>query len=161
MVATYIIGHSEATCNSFLPEGGKIMSSRESILFPERLLLALHRHKIKQQDFAKQIGVSPKVISKYIHGRTVPPIDTLYKMADALNVSADWLLGRTDEPAGFYAEGIEGEYMANVKILYRALRDGSEPSKKTLMMLAKNIVKEREEEEKRLLGQRRKEREDQ
>lgn len=125
--------------------------------FPERLLIAIRRRKILQQDLANEIGVAPRTISKYIHGHVIPPIETLRKMADALEVSVDWLLGRTDDSAGLYAEGVRDDFVPQVKILYRALRNGDEPSSKTLMMLAESIIKEREEAEKKLLDQRRKE----
>ena len=74
--------------------------------------------------------------------------DTLYKIADALDVSVDWLLGRTNEPVEFHATEIEDEFKPQVKILYRALKDGSKPSTSTLMMLAEAIIREREEAEK-------------
>lgn len=125
--------------------------------FPERLLIAIRRRKILQQDLANEIGVAPRTISKYIHGHVVPPIDTLRKMADALEVSVDWLLGRTDDSAGLYVEGVQDEYVPKMKILYRALKNGDEPSSKTLMILGESIVKGRDEAEKKLLDQRRKE----
>lgn len=136
------------------------MPRKESWLFPERLLVALHRRGMKQRDLADKIGVHQKVISKYVNSKTTPPSDTLQKIADALDVSVDWLLGRVDNTTEFHAEGVEQEYKPFIKILYRALKDGSEPSKRALMMLAESIVKEHEEEEKKLFGQRQKEKEE-
>ncbi len=124
------------------------MTSGEMRLFSERLLIALHRRNITQRSLAEQIGISPKALNKYVRGRTIPSSDTLYKIAEALDVSTDWLLGRTDEPADLYAADIEDQYKPQVKILYRALKDGSKPSTSTLMMLAEAIIREREEAEK-------------
>lgn len=144
----YIILYLGEIFKAIIAERGDIMTHGEAKLFPERLLIAIHRRKITQRELAERIGVSPKVISKYVRGRSTPTLDTLYKIADALDVSVDWLLGRTNEPAEFHATEIEDEFKPQVKILYRALKDGSKPSTKTLMMLAEAIIREREEAEK-------------
>lgn len=48
-----------------------------------------------QQMVASKIGVSRQNVGKWISGQTTPDIDTLCKIADAYNVSTDYLLGRT------------------------------------------------------------------
>ena len=47
-----------------------------------------------QQVAADKIGVSRQNIGKWLSGSTTPDIDTLGKIADAYNVSTDYLLGR-------------------------------------------------------------------
>lgn len=51
-----------------------------------------------QQEVANKIGVSRQNIGKWLSGSTTPDIDTLCKIADAYNVSTDYLLGRTPYP---------------------------------------------------------------
>lgn len=48
-----------------------------------------------QQMAANKIGVSRQNIGKWLTGSTTPDIDTLCRIADAYNVSTDYLLGRT------------------------------------------------------------------
>lgn len=52
---------------------------------------------IKPNAVAKVIGVSNATCTKWKNG-TVPNGETLLKLADYLNVSVDYLLGRTKEP---------------------------------------------------------------
>ncbi len=48
-----------------------------------------------QQAAADKIGVSRQNIGKWLNGSTTPDIETLCKIADAYNVTTDYLLGRT------------------------------------------------------------------
>lgn len=53
---------------------------------------------ISQEQLAQQIGTSQKQISKYETGKNSPTADVLDALADALNTTVDYLLGRTDTP---------------------------------------------------------------
>lgn len=48
-----------------------------------------------QQTAADKIGVSRQNIGKWLSGSTTPDIETLCRIADAYNVTTDYLLGRT------------------------------------------------------------------
>ncbi len=50
-----------------------------------------------QKILAESIGISQQSYSDYENERTFPDEITLIKIANALNVSVDYLLGRTDE----------------------------------------------------------------
>ena len=52
---------------------------------------------LKQADLAEIVHVSLQTISGYETGYAQPPIDILIKLADALQVSADFLLGREND----------------------------------------------------------------
>lgn len=52
---------------------------------------------LKQADLAEQIHVSVQTISGYETGYAQPPIDILIKIADVLEVSTDYLLGRSND----------------------------------------------------------------
>ncbi|WP_431030020.1 helix-turn-helix domain-containing protein [Lysinibacillus sp. LZ02] len=54
------------------------------------------KNNISQIDFAKKIGVSNTVLSRYESGDRKPDYDTLQLIADFFEVSTDYLLGRTD-----------------------------------------------------------------
>jgi transcriptional regulator with XRE-family HTH domain len=51
---------------------------------------------ITQLRLSIEIGVAQETISGYELGKTMPSITTLTKMADFLNTSTDYLLGKTD-----------------------------------------------------------------
>lgn len=68
-----------------------------SDIFTERFNLALKQSKIKQQLLADKIGVCKQCISGYKSGRTFPSIQTLRLICEALEVSADYLLGLENE----------------------------------------------------------------
>lgn len=53
--------------------------------------------KISQKDFAKKLNVPPTNIYNYENGRTEPSIALLIQMANLLNVTVDYLIGRTDD----------------------------------------------------------------
>ncbi len=46
-----------------------------------------------------QTGVEQALISKYENGERVPPTETLMLLADFFNVSMDYIMCRTDNPA--------------------------------------------------------------
>jgi transcriptional regulator with XRE-family HTH domain len=65
----------------------------------ERLVELRKGYGMPQMALAKVFGVSQNAINRYEHGTSVPH-ETLCKYADYFDVSADYLLGRTDKPEG-------------------------------------------------------------
>lgn len=53
----------------------------------------LTENNMSQSTFAKKIGVKPSQVSEWLKGKAKPGYDTLKQMATALNVSADYFLG--------------------------------------------------------------------
>ena len=53
--------------------------------------------KIQQKDLAEKLNRTPACISSWETGKTEPSIEDLIKLADLLEVSLDFLLGRSDE----------------------------------------------------------------
>lgn len=51
---------------------------------------------VSNKDLSQNVGVSSGNISDWKSGRSKPNIDTIIKIADYLDVSVDYLLGRTD-----------------------------------------------------------------
>lgn len=55
------------------------------------------KRNITQVDLAKQIDVKQETISAYESGKALPSADALVKIADYLNTSTDYLLGRIND----------------------------------------------------------------
>lgn len=49
---------------------------------------------LSQIELGDKIGVSNRMISQYESGYSTPGVDTLVKIADVLEVTVDYLLGR-------------------------------------------------------------------
>lgn len=66
------------------------------MLFGERLLNIRKAKKLSQEELAKIIGVHAPVIGRYERGEVKPSIEVAIKLADALQVSLDYLVGNSD-----------------------------------------------------------------
>lgn len=64
--------------------------------FGKRLLEARKRIKISQEQLAKGLGTKAPVVGRYERDEMKPSIETAAKIADLLNVSLDYLVGKTD-----------------------------------------------------------------
>lgn len=64
--------------------------------FPERLKSLREERSLSQRQLAEIAGVNMASINLYEHGKTDPRAFNLCCLADALKVSTDYLLGRTD-----------------------------------------------------------------
>lgn len=59
----------------------------------QRLRDAIKSSGIEQKEIARQIGVSPQTVSKYMKKDIFPALDTLAKLCHVLDVSSDYILG--------------------------------------------------------------------
>lgn len=78
--------------------------------FNENLKHARERKGLSQKDVAEGIGVAKSTYSLYESGNREPNVQTIKKIADLLNVSADDLLGINDEPITIAAHFDGDEY---------------------------------------------------
>ena len=67
--------------------------------FGDRLKATREARELSQSDLAERAGLQPTAISHFETGRRSPSFDNLKKLADALTVSIDYLLGRVEEPS--------------------------------------------------------------
>ena len=67
-------------------------------IFAERLKQVRLAKGLKGPQLAEKISVSKAAISQFESGKSRPCLDVLARLADALDVSVDFLLGRTDNP---------------------------------------------------------------
>lgn len=71
---------------------------KPSEIFQERLRAARDLREWSQNDLAIRAGLPPSSIAHFESGARKPSFDTLQRLANALEVSADYLLGRVADP---------------------------------------------------------------
>ena len=71
-------------------------------MFTERFRENLQKQNISAYKIAKDTGISQGLMAEYNRGDKIPTIKNLLKIADYLNCSVDYLLGRTDEPSSTF-----------------------------------------------------------
>ena len=54
------------------------------------------KKKILQTDLADQLGIHKNVLGRYERSEVLPSIDIAHKIADILDVSLDYLVGKSD-----------------------------------------------------------------
>ena len=64
--------------------------------FGERLKRLRIEHNLTQEQLAQRVGVLKASISSYELGKQYPTINTLIKLCNLFDVSADYLIGRSD-----------------------------------------------------------------
>ncbi len=106
-------------------------------VFGDRLLTARAKRGMSQATLAAKTRLPPAVISHFETGvRQFPSADTLVKLTDALQVSSDYLLGRTPDmsPRG-------GE----LEVLWRkiGMHEASDDEIATLKAVARALVAQR------------------
>ena len=71
-------------------------------VFAERMRNAREKRKMSQGDLAKKAGLQASAISHFETANRKPSFDNLRKIGEALNVTTDYLLGRSED---FQAHG--------------------------------------------------------
>ena len=69
-----------------------------SDIFPERLRAARKLKKMEQAELAAEAGLPATSISHFEAGARKPSFDNLRRLAQALKVTSDYLLGQVDDP---------------------------------------------------------------
>lgn len=87
-------------------------------MFNERLKTLRIQRKMTQSELAKKIYISQPAYSKYEVGTASPNPETLSKIADALDVSVDYLLGSDSQPVrpGYIRIPVLGRVAAGIPI---------------------------------------------
>ena len=73
-------------------------SSPASESFPERLFNARDRADWSQAELAQRTGLQPAAISHFETGARKPSFENLRRLSEALEVTTDYLIGRSDDP---------------------------------------------------------------
>ena len=61
-----------------------------------RLVNLRKEKKISQGELAEKVGIHNNVLGRFERGEATPSVDMAAKIADALGVSLDYLIGKTD-----------------------------------------------------------------
>jgi transcriptional regulator with XRE-family HTH domain len=104
--------------------------------FPGNLRKAREAKGLSQSELAEKSKFQPSAISHFEAGRRSPSFDNLRRLADALSVTIDYLLGRqTDpQPAGPAAEQ-----------LFRDFEQMTSKDQETLASFAKMLAEKNKE----------------
>ncbi len=68
--------------------------------FGERLVAAREARELSQTELAQKAGLQPAAVGHFERNRRKPSFANVRALAKALNVSSDYLLGRTAEMQG-------------------------------------------------------------
>jgi transcriptional regulator with XRE-family HTH domain len=81
-------------------------------IFKERLKEMRERRGLNQAELAQKTGLQPTAISHFETGGRSPSFDNLRRLADALKVSTDYLIGRSNDAvmAGPEADSLFRDY---------------------------------------------------
>jgi transcriptional regulator with XRE-family HTH domain len=93
--------------------------------FRSRLRELLERRGMSQRALARRIGSSESLVGLWIRGERAPTIRWLGPIAETLQVSADYLIGRSDDPllvAPQSSLGDHGKALASLDDLLAAAR---------------------------------------
>ncbi len=88
------------------------------MIFIERLKQLREAKNLTQLRLAMELNVSQETISGYEIGKAVPPAEMLVKLADTLDTSVDYILGRTDIKSTLRASELS-EQEAEILIILR------------------------------------------
>lgn len=72
------------------------MSEISGIEFVKRIDILLNEIGKTRKEFAKQINVSPSTISTWKTKNIIPPVETVFRISEILNVSINWLITGND-----------------------------------------------------------------
>lgn len=64
--------------------------------FSKRLTELRKKKGYSQEELAKKVKIHPNIIGRYERGETTPALDVSFKLADVLDVSLDYLTGKSD-----------------------------------------------------------------
>lgn len=67
-------------------------------IFTIRLADLIHVSGMTVTDFAKSAGITRQAVNSYLNEGRIPDSETLKRICDAFNISADYLLGIVDQP---------------------------------------------------------------
>lgn len=65
-------------------------------IFPKRLKEAMESSRINAKTLSDKIGVNPSAVCRYLQGNTLPRMDKVYAISEALSIDPKWLLGMDD-----------------------------------------------------------------
>lgn len=83
-------------------------------VFTTRLKQSITERGLSQRMLATLIGTTEQSVSRWANGNRTPNADVLYRMCKALDVSADYLLGLSNEKVN-NMDSVKAEILEKIK----------------------------------------------
>ena len=96
---------------------------------PERIKTLAKEQKIAVKTMLAELNMGPNTMSNF--KTSMPKADTLARIADYLDCSVDYLLGRTDNPKAHLTIRISTDALENVLSAARATEQPESPESKS------------------------------
>jgi transcriptional regulator with XRE-family HTH domain len=93
-------------------------------LLAQRLRQARKSKKLTQEELANRVSTTKGTISNYENGHSSPPNEMLVLLAETLETTTDYLLGRTDDPNPIKKTSLDDMKMKESENLFFFNRDG-------------------------------------
>lgn len=74
--------------------------------FAARLNQLLQDNRVTQDELAKYVGITRQTVSSWKDGKTVPDIESLYRICKRFDISADYLIGLSETTRYSVARGV-------------------------------------------------------
>ena len=101
--------------------------------FKEKLKEIMDQRGMVQQELAEVSGLPQATISHFLNGRRKPSFDNIKRLSEALNVSADYLLGTSTK--------LQSSSSPELNVLFRNLKGMSPKDIEKLTEISKIIGK--------------------
>lgn len=75
--------------------------------FPETLSALRREKNISQRQAASELGISQALLSHYENGAREPGLNFVCRVCDYYGVTADYMLCRSDDPAGGHGDAVK------------------------------------------------------
>lgn len=111
----------------------------------QRIKLRRKNMRLTQSELAKRINVSPQVVSNWERNYTTPSSEDIKQLAEALDCTADFLLGNTDDPDTVTPEEEFNSFISDpdLQVWYQELPKSSEEELRQLKEIWEIIKKEK------------------
>lgn len=103
-------------------------------IISQRLRRALFLTGMKQADLVRATGYSDGKVSSWVNGKYKPNAEALSKLASALDVPADWLLGKDFPAAEITRTTFAPSYSDEEISLVRAYRKADDTKKQIVKL---------------------------
>lgn len=123
------------------PTKGTRFSDVSRSVIGERLFKTRRARGFSQQNLGKKVGISKRMIAHYEGDNGVPPLDSLIKIAEALNVTVSYLLGESTQKT------IKGEMCLKMRKQIEKLQKLPPKEQKTIFNMIE-IASEKNKKEK-------------
>ena len=119
------------------------------LMIARRITEARSLRQMEQKELARRLGIKQARLSNWEVGLNRPSADNIFEMADVLNVSADYLLGRTNDPNGQSADDKDDILEAlqkdpHLRMVAKIQGDLTEEGKKDLLKYAQLLKNQRD-----------------